>query len=325
MTARLKEAPARAVPAPFPEAVGRLAPTIVDVIGNTPLVQIQRLAAEKGVPESVEIYAKLEGMNPSGSVKARAAWFMVKDGLTSGAYDPTRQLLLDSTSGNTGIAYAMIGAVLGLRIALCMPSNVSQERKHILNKYSAEIIFTDALEGSDGALLHARELKDQFPEKYFKPDQYNNPMNPEAHYHTTGPEIWGQTHGRITHFLAGIGTGGTVMGTGRYLREKNRGIKILAVEPAGALHGLEGLKHMGSSIVPGIYDVDFPDETIGVETEDAYDTVQAVAQTDGVLVGQSSGAALYAALELGKTLTDGVLVVIFPDGGDKYLSTALWL
>jgi S-sulfo-L-cysteine synthase (O-acetyl-L-serine-dependent) len=222
--------------------------SILDLIGDTPLLEIQRIS--EGLPSTVKILAKLEGFNPGGSVKDRPAWRMVQDGLKSGKLRPG-QTILDSTSGNTGIALAMIGSVLGYPVELVIPANVSIERKQIIQAYGAKVTYSDAMEGSDGAIRLCRAILEQFPEKYFKPDQYFNPMNSEAHYENTGPEIYRQTEGKVTHFVAGIGTGGTIMGAGRYLKEMNPGIQVIAVEPDDALHGLEGLKHMSSSIVPG--------------------------------------------------------------------------
>ena len=296
--------------------------SVLDLIGDTPLLQIRALA--EGLPASVRVFAKLEGFNPGGSVKDRPAWRMIQEGLRTGKLRPGKTIL-DSTSGNTGIALALIGRVLEYPVELVVPANVSMERKHILQAYGANVVYSDPMEGSDGAIRLCRKIIDENPEKYFKPDQYFNPMNPQAHYETTGPEIMRQTDGKITHFVAGIGTGGTIMGTGRYLKEANPAIRVIAVEPDDALHGLEGLKHMASSIVPGIYHEDELDEKIAVATDDAYAMVYRLSQEEGVLVGQSSGAALYATLKLARKLKAGTLVTIFPDFGDKYLSTNLWV
>jgi S-sulfo-L-cysteine synthase (O-acetyl-L-serine-dependent) len=296
--------------------------SVLDLIGDTPLLQIRALA--EGLPASVRVFAKLEGFNPGGSVKDRPAWRMIQEGLRTGKLRPGKTIL-DSTSGNTGIALALIGRVLEYPVELVVPANVSAERKHILQAYGANVVYSDPMEGSDGAIRLCRKIIDENPEKYFKPDQYFNPMNPQAHYETTGPEIMRQTDGKITHFIAGIGTGGTIMGAGRYLKEANPAIRVIAVEPDDALHGLEGLKHMASSIVPGIYHEDELDEKIAVATDDAYAMVYRLSQEEGVLVGQSSGAALYATLKLARKLKAGTLVTIFPDFGDKYLSTNLWV
>lgn len=287
-------------------------------IGNTPLVRVAR----DRVKPTVEIYAKLEGFNPGGSVKDRPALWMVKAALLSGELAPGK-VLLDSTSGNTGIAYAMIGAALGFPVELCLPANASLERKRLIQAYGTKIHFTDPLEGSEGARLVAQEMYEKHPEKYYLPDQYNNPNNPKAHYETTGPEIWRQTGGRVTHFLAGIGTSGTLMGTGRYLKDQRKEIKVYAVEPDSPFHGLEGLKHMATAHVPGIYDSSWLDGIFNVSTEEAYREVIRMAR-QGLLVGASSGAAMAAALRLAETLDEGVIVTIFPDGGSRYLSTGLF-
>jgi cysteine synthase B len=296
--------------------------SILDLIGNTPLLEITNIT--HGLPADVKIYAKLEGMNPGGSVKDRPAWRMVQEGMKTGKLRAGKTIL-DSTSGNTGIALAMIGSVLHYPVELVMPGNVSAERKQIINAYGAKVTYSDPMEGSDGAIRLCREILHADPEKYFKPDQYFNPMNPQAHYENTGPEIYRQTNGAVTHFVAGIGTGGTIMGTGRYLKEVNPKIRIIAVEPDDALHGLEGLKHMATSIVPGIYHEEELDEKMPVSTEDAYSMVYRLSQEEGVLVGQSSGAALFAAIKLARKLPGGIIVTIFPDFGDKYLTTNLWV
>ncbi len=272
----------------------------------------------------MRLYAKLEGFNPGGSVKDRAAWNMIQRGLADGKLSPGKTIL-DSTSGNTGIALAMIGAALGYPVHLVMPENVSRERKAVIRAYGANATFSSPLEGSDGAILECRRIYEADPDKYFKPDQYFNEANPEAHYLTTGPEIWEQTNGEITHFVASIGTGGTIMGTGRALKERNAEAQIVAVEPDDAFHGIEGLKHMESSIVPGIYHEEELDRKIGVSTDDAYDMVYRLAATEGLLNGQSCGAALCGALTVASELDSGCVVTILPDFGDRYLSTNLWL
>jgi cysteine synthase B len=296
--------------------------SVTSLVGNTPLLEIRGWKNE--LSADVKVYAKLEGFNPAGSVKDRAAWNMMRRGIESGALRPGKTVL-DSTSGNTGIALAMLGAALGYPVKLVMPANVSRERKRIIRAYGAEIVFSSGLEGSDGALLLCREIHESDREGYFKPDQYFNEANPEAHFLTTGPEIWKQTDGRITHFVATIGTSGTIMGTGRYLKSQNQAVQVIAVEPDDAFHGIEGLKHMASSIVPGIYKEGELDAKVGVSTEEAYDMVHALARIEGLLVGQSSGAALVGALEVARELTSGCVVVIFPDFGDRYLSTNLWI
>lgn len=299
------------------------AANVLELIGNTPLLEIRKITA--GVlPPGVRIFAKLEGFNPGGSVKDRPARKMIEVGLERGELKPGK-VILDSTSGNTGIALAMVAAILGYPVELVMAANVSRERKKMIEAFGARPIYSDPLEGSDGAIRLCRKIIAENPERYFKPDQYNNEANPLAHFETTGPEIWEQTRGRVTHFIAGIGTGGTIMGTGRFLKSKNRNIKVIAVEPDDPMHGLEGLKHMASSIVPGIYHEEELDGKIGISTEDAYEMVYALGQIEGILVGQSAGAAMVAALRLGRSLREGFIVTVFPDFGDKYLSTNLWI
>ncbi len=293
---------------------------ILDLIGNTPLIKLGKIGVEY---EPVQIYIKAEWFNPGGSVKDRPALRMVLEGERSGKLTRNK-IILDSSSGNTAIAYAMIAACKGYQVELVMPENVSEERKKILNAYGATVIYTDPLEGSDGAIREAHRRYKLNPQKYFMPDQYNNPFNPKAHEETTAKEIWEQTGGQVTHFIAGIGTSGTVMGTGRGLKSYNPKIKVIATEPAGSLHGLEGMKHMATSIVPGIYQESFLDQKISVETEDAYDMTRRLSKEEGILVGQSSGAVLWAALQVAKELKEGIIVGVFPDGGDKYLTTRVW-
>ncbi len=300
---------------------GKKVQSPLDLIGNTPVIKLTRIT--EGINKRVEIYAKAEWFNPGGSVKDRPALWMIREGIKSGELTKDR-IIMDSSSGNTAIAYAMIGAALGYRVQIVMPGNVNIERKRTVEAFGAEVVFSDPLEGSDGAIKVAKRLKEENPEGYFMPDQYNNPANPLSHYETTAPEIWHQTRGRVTHLLAGIGTSGTVMGTGRRLREFNTDIKIIAVEPAESLHGLEGLKHMATSIVPGIYDPGFPDEIVRVSTENAYRTMKELLKKEGIFVGHSSGAAVYATLEYGKKLKEGVLVTILCDGGYRYLSGGIW-
>jgi cysteine synthase B len=311
---------AAVAPSPHLELPAR-AQSIIDLIGHTPLLDVTSVAPE--LSARVRLYAKLEGFNPGGSVKDRAALWMVRHGISSGALRPGKTIL-DSTSGNTGIALAMIGAALGYPVALVMPDNVSLERKRVINAFGARIIFSSGMEGSDGAILLCRSILAESPETYFKPDQYNNPLNPQAHIESTGPEIWEATAGRVTHFIASIGTGGTIMGTGRYLKSRNAAVRVIAAEPDDALHGLEGLKHMASSIVPGIYNEGELDAKVGVPTDAAYELVYELGTRLGLIVGQSSGAALYAARHVARDLDEGVVVMIFPDFGDRYLSTNLW-
>lgn len=294
--------------------------SVVDLIGNTPLVRLRSF--EAGL-RNVELYAKLEGKNPGGSVKDRPAARMIAEGERSGALRPGKTLL-DATSGNTGIAYAMIAAARKIPVKLCIPDNVTPERKRILRAYGAEVVLTNPLEGSDGAIRMARQLNAEDPERYFYPDQYNNNANWMAHFDTTGPEIIEQTGGRITHFVAGMGTSGTFMGVGRRLREFNPAIRLISMQPAEAMHGLEGLKHMASAIVPGIYDETLADADVRAGTEDAYEATRQLARQEGLLVGISAGANLSASLAVAREVSDAVIVTIFCDGGEKYLSERFW-
>lgn len=281
-------------------------------IGNTPLLDFGKLALGR-VPPGVSVWAKAEWHNAGGSVKARPALRMIEEGERQGKLRPG-MTILDSTSGNTGVAYALIGLLKGYKVKLVMPANVCNERKHLMaTAYKAEIAFSDPLQGSDGAILECRRIFNEDPAQYFWPDQYNNPANWEAHFYTTAEEIWSQTDGKVTHFLAGIGTSGTLMGVTRGLKAKNREIKCYAVEPEEPLHGIEGLKHMATSIVPGIYKPEELDGKISVKTEDAYKMVNAIKDAEGVLVGTSSGAAVHAALTLGGSLTEGLIVTVLPD------------
>jgi cysteine synthase B len=281
-----------------------------------------RLSSFESDLSGVELYAKAEWKNPGGSVKDRAAARMIVDGERAGVLTRAK-IILDATSGNTGIAYAMIGAAQGYRVRLCVPENVTPERKRILKAFGAEIVFTDPMEGSDGAIIRARAMYAEQPDLYFYPDQYNNPGNWRAHYDTTAPEIIEQTSGRITHFVAGLGTSGTFVGAGRRLREFNPGIRLISVQPDSPLHGLEGLKHMDTAIVPGIYDPTLADEDIRVTTEEAFDLTRRLAR-DGLFVGISSGANLAGALRVARATPDAVVVVVFCDGGEKYLSERFW-
>jgi len=294
--------------------------SVLDLVGNTPLIRLRKF--EAGL-SGVELYGKAEWFNPGGSVKDRPAANMVKEGLRTGALRRGKTLL-DATSGNTGIAYAMIGASEGFPVKLCVPSNVTIERKRLLHAYGADLIFTDPMDGSDGAIREARSQVAANPDAYFYPDQYNNPANWGAHYASTGPEILAQTEGRVTHFIAGLGTSGTFMGTGRRLREHSPSIKLISFQPDSPLHGLEGLKHMETAIVPGIYDPGLADEDMRVSTEDAYTMVRRLAREEGLLVGISGGAALAAALNVAKTAANAVIVTIFPDSADKYMSERFW-
>ncbi len=293
--------------------------SITQLIGNTPLLRIRLF--EEHHP-GVEVYAKAEWFNPGGSVKDRAALAMIEDGERRGVLTPDR-IIVDSTSGNTGVAYALIGAAKGYRVRLVMPANVSAERKQLVAAYGAEVVYSDELEGSDGAIRMVRQMVADEPDRYFYPDQYNNPANPLAHYDGTGREILEQTGGRITHFVAGLGTTGTFVGAARRLKEHDPSICTIAVQPEEAFHGLEGLKHLPSAIMPGIWDAGCADELWGAPTEPAYDLARRLATREGLLVGHSCGAALWAVEQLAAGVRRAVVVTVFPDGGDRYLSTGL--
>ena len=293
-------------------------PSIVDLVGDTPLIRLRKIERDL---KGVELYAKAEWKNPGGSVKDRPALRMIQEGVASGQLTADK-IILDATSGNTGIAYAMMGAAMGYRVTLCMPENVTPERKRILRSYGAEIVFTNALEGSDGAIRTAQKLNEEHPGKYFYADQYNNDFNWRSHYDGTGPEIIRQIGTRLTHFVAGLGTSGTFIGVGRRLREYNGRIMLASVQPDSPLHGLEGLKHMESAIVPGIYDSALANEDVRVGTEEAYDMTRRLAQEEGLLVGISSGANLAGALKVARQ--GAVMVVVFADGGERYLSERFW-
>lgn len=289
--------------------------SVLDLIGNTPLLKISKLT--RGV-KNVAIYAKAEWYNPGGSVKDRAAKKMIEEGERSGQLTRDK-IILDSTSGNTGIAYALIGNLKGYKVELVMPANVGKEKRTMMLAYGAKIVFSDPLLGSDGAQIMADEMYNREPDKYFMPCQYNNRANIQAHYETTGVEIIEQTEGMITHFITGVGTSGTLMGTGLRLKEFNRDIQVFSIEPEESLHGIEGLKHLKTSIVPGIYDETLLDGKIFVKTEDAYKMADLLAKEEGFLVGYSSGAALQGALQLAESIEKGVIVTVFPDSGERYL------
>src|SRR5438874_267731 len=292
-------------------------------IGNTPLLRLDRISRE--LP-NVQILGKAEWYNPGGSVKDRAAFNIISEGRLSGKFTPGK-ILLDSTSGNTGIAYAMIGAAEGFQVTLCMPENVSVERKRILFAYGANIIYTPADEGSDGAIHIAREMYAREPEKYFYADQYSSDANWQAHYHGTANEIWQQTEGRITHFVSMMGTSGTFVGTARRLKELNPEIRCISLQPDSPFHGIEGAKHMASAIIPKIYDPSLADEDLGIATEDAYATAIRASREEGLLIGISAGAALAGCLHVASKLPtnqEAVFVTILPDSGDKYLSERFW-
>jgi cysteine synthase B len=295
-----------------------VSPSIVDLVGDTPLIRLRKI--ERDIP-GVELYAKAEWKNPGGSVKDRPALRMIQEGIASGQLTPGK-IILDATSGNTGIAYGMMGAAMGYGVTLCVPENVTPERKRILRAYGAEMVFTNPLEGSDGAIRTAQRMNEESPGKYFYADQYNNPFNWRSHYDTTGPEIIRQTGGRLTHFVAGLGTSGTFVGAGRRLREVNDRIVLVSVQPDSPLHGLEGLKHMESAIVPGIYDPALADEDVRVGTEEAYEMTRRLAHEEGLLVGISSGANLAGALKVARE--NAIVVVVLCDGGERYLSERFW-
>jgi len=306
-------------PTPAP-ATDRAASSVLDLIGRTPLVRLRRF--ERETP-GVELYAKAEWQNPGGSVKDRAAARMIAEGEASGKLRPGLTIV-DATSGNTGIAYAMVGAARGYKVKLFLPENASPERKLILRAFGAELVLTSPLEGTDGAIREVRRLVAQEPDKYFYPDQYSNEANWRAHFEGTGPEIIEQTGGRITHFVAGLGTSGTFVGTGRALRRFNPSIKLFSFQPDSPFHGLEGLKHMATALVPAIYDPSLADEDLSVSTEDAHRYVRRLAREEGLLVGISAGAALAATLSVARRLETGVVVTVFPDGAEKYLSESFW-
>lgn len=299
--------------------------SVFDMIGRTPLVRLHQF--ERETP-GVELYAKAEWQNPGGSVKDRAAARMILEGEQSGKLDRSKTIL-DATSGNTGIAYAMVGAARGYKVKLCVPENASPERKLILKALGAELVLTSPLEGTDGSIREARRLYAEDPATYFYPDQYSNDANWRAHFDTTAPEIIEQTSGRITHFVAGLGTSGTFVGTGRRLRKYNPSIKLISFQPDSPFHGLEGLKHMASAIVPAIYDPTLSDEDLRVDTEDAYRMVRRLAREEGMMAGISSGAAMCAMLQVAKKIDRSkadraVVVTVFPDGAEKYLTESFW-
>ena len=294
--------------------------SIIDLIGGTPLVCLRTFGAD--LP-GIELYAKAEFQNPGGSVKDRAAASILREARRAGRLREG-VTILDATSGNTGIAYAMISAAHGYRLKLCMPANVTPERTRTLKAYGAELVLTDPMEGTDGAIREARRLFAADPQHYFYADQYNNDANWRAHYETTGPEIIEQTDGRITHFVAGLGTSGTFMGVGRRLREFNPDVQLISVQPDSPMHGVEGLKHMETAIRPGIYDDTLADENVRIATERAYAFTRRLASEEGMLVGVSSGAALAAALDVGERVGEGVIVMVFPDSGTRYLTERFW-
>jgi cysteine synthase B len=293
--------------------------TVADVVGSTPLVRLRRFEPRDGV----EIYAKLESRNPGGSVKDRAALSIIREAEQTGALGSGR-ILIDATSGNTGIAYAMLGAARGHRVHLCVPSNISIERRRLLRAYGAELIVTDPMEGTDGAIREVQAIVRSDPDRYFYANQYGNDANWRAHYETTAPEILAQTGGRLTHFVAGLGTSGTFTGVGRRLRAFDPSIVLISVQPDSPLNGLEGLKHMATAIVPPIHDPSLADANVAIATERAHALIRRLARQEGLFVGPSSGAALAAAIDVADGIRDGVVVTVFPDGGDRYSSDPLW-
>jgi cysteine synthase B len=301
----------------------KLGQELLERIGNTPLLRLERVGTE--FPHS-EFYAKAEWFNPGGSVKDRPAYSMIRAGERSGDLRPGK-VILDATSGNTGIAYAMVGRALGYGVKLCLPSSASQERKQILAAYGVDLVITPGDEGTDGAIRRVKEIYAAEPERYFYPDQYNNLANPAAHYSTTAPEIWEQTRGQITHFVAGLGTSGTFMGTTRRLKELNPQVRCISFQPDSSFHGLEGLKHMATAIVPSIYDPKLADENLAVGTEDAHRMVKRLAHVEGILAGVSAGGAMCACFDAARRWPRGqraVIVTVFPDSGEKYLSEKFW-
>ncbi|HRJ41081.1 MAG: pyridoxal-phosphate dependent enzyme [Caldilineaceae bacterium] len=292
-------------------------------IGNTPLLDLSDFAQQLGVPAGVGVYAKAEWMNPGGSVKARAALRIVEEAERSGKLAPGK-ILIDSSSGNTGIAYALIGSLKGFAVHLVMPANVSRERKALVKAYGATLIESDPLEGSDGAIRLVRKLVAEQPERYFYADQYNNDANWQAHYTSTGPEIWQQSDGRITHFVAGLGTTGTFVGTGRYLKDRQPSVELIAVQPEDELSVIEGLKHLPTAIRPGIYDDTLADEQLPVTAEAAWEITRRLSRQAGLFVGFSSGGAVAAAIEVAKRLESGVVVTLLPDDGSKYVSLGIF-
>jgi cysteine synthase B len=306
------------------EQAEKLGENLLAQIGNTPLLRFERITA--GIPSGIQILAKAEWFNPGGSVKDRAAYSMIREGERKGDLRAGK-IILDATSGNTGIAYAMVGAARGYKVKLCLPSSASPERIKILQAYGVELVMTPGDEGTDGAIRRVRDIYKADPDKYFYPDQYSNAANPDAHYRSTAPEIWEQTRGEVTHFVAGLGTSGTFVGTTRRLKEFNPKIRCISMQPDSGFHGLEGLKHMATAIVPGIYDPKLADEDLAVQTEDAQRMVKRLAREEGILAGVSSGGALCACFDVARRLPQGaraVIVTIFPDSGEKYLSERFW-
>jgi cysteine synthase B len=310
------------IPSPF--STGReQAAGISASVGNTPLIRLAHIEQQYDLPSGVELYAKAEYLNPGGSVKDRAALWMIRDGERRGLLTPDKTIL-DASSGNTGIAYAMLGAAHDYKVEICLPESASPERKRLLTLYGASVISTPAADGTDAAILEARRRYEEDPDKYFYPDQYNNRANWQAHYDATAPEIWQQTNGLITHFVAVLGTSGTFMGTSRRLKEYNSSIEVIEVQPDSAFHGLEGMKHMPTAIVPGIYDPNLADRRLTVNTEEAQAMTRALARHEGILAGPSGGAGVLASALIAASLASGVVVTVLPDGGSRYLHESFW-
>lgn len=310
--------------APCPPSIGTARPATSDLvqhIGQTPLLRLDRMAAD--LSDTVTVYAKAEHLNPGGSVKDRPALRMIQDGLETGDFHPD-QTLIDATSGNTGIAYALIGAAMDLDVMLALPENASEERKKVLRAYGAELLLTDPMEGTDGAQRRVKEIVETDPTRYFYPDQYNNDANWQAHYDGTGPEILDQTDGAVTHFVTGLGTTGTFMGVARRLKAHDPDVQCVAIEPATAMHGLEGLKHMDTALVPGIYDPNLADDHRACTTERAFATTRRLAREEGPLVGPSAGANVAVALDVARSLEAGTVVTLLCDTGTRYLSEDFW-
>lgn len=305
----------------FPPIRKTISSSLLDAVGNTPLLLLTRITA--GLSNSVRVFAKAEWFNPGSSVKDRPAANIIRSALASGELSKGKPLL-DSTSGNMGISYATLAASLGIPVTLAIPASASPERLAILRALGAEVHLSDALEGSDGAILLARQMAEEDPARYYYANQYNNPANWQAHYQTTGLEIWQQSNNEITHFVIGLGTTGTLMGAGRYLREQNKGVKVIGFQPDAPFHGLEGLKHLPTAIPPGIYEPDFADEILQAGTEEAHGMTKRLAREEGLFVGVSSGAAAVVALRVAQQLEHGTVVTVFPDAGYKYLSESFW-
>lgn len=295
-------------------------PPVVQQIGNTPLLQLEKVLPPN---KAVDIFVKAEWLNPGGSVKDRAAWWIIRQAIEQGHLKEGDEII-DATSGNTGIGYAMVCNSLDISLTLCIPSNSSPERVNILKAYGVTLVFTDPLEGTDGAIQRVKEILSDQPDRYFWADQYNNSANWQAHYNSTGPEIWDQTEGKLTHWVAAIGTTGTFVGTSRFLKEKNPNISCLTVQPDTPFHGIEGTKHIETSIVPGIYDPTLVNAEIEVTTEEAFEMTKRLAREEGLLVGFSSGAALAGIHQIAEQLESGIIVTVFPDRGERYLSEKIW-